>query len=66
MRRFVFERLRDADLVALARLRVRFAGEDPQRAYAGLEARALRWHARGRRLKRWFDRLRRRRGSDRP
>ncbi len=56
--RWLFERWRDADRVALARLRARFAGGDPDAAVAAAGARAAAWHRRGRLVKRWLDRLR--------
>ena len=58
LRRHLFERLRQADLVALARLRARASGEDEQVAVLAIGSDAARWHRRGRRLKGYWDRLR--------
>jgi hypothetical protein len=60
-RRFVFGRLSTQDRLAAARLRARFTGIPEEEALATIPARALRWHARGRALKRAFDRIRGRR-----
>jgi hypothetical protein len=62
LRRAVFARLRDQDLVALARLRARWTGRDEDEAVAAVGSAAAAWHARGRRLRRLWDRLRGRRG----
>jgi hypothetical protein len=57
-RRAVFRRLAEQDLLAAARLRARFTGEEEERALARVPPQALRrWRA-GRRLKRFLDRLR--------
>jgi len=58
LRRAVFERFRDADRVALARMRARAEGRDPDAAVQVVGGRAARWHARGRRAKGWLNRLR--------
>jgi protein-S-isoprenylcysteine O-methyltransferase Ste14 len=50
----IFERLREADLVALARMRARVAGQSPEQAILDVGARAARHHHRGRRLKQWL------------
>ena len=60
LRRVLFRRFRDQDLVALVRMRARYTGGDPDRAVAQLGGTAATWHRRGRGLKRWWDRLRRR------
>jgi hypothetical protein len=60
LRRAVFERMRDQDRVALARLRARFTGADEADAIRAVGARAAARYATGRRLKSWWDRLRRR------
>ncbi len=62
LRRALFERLRDADLVALARLRARWTGGDVAAAVAAVGPRAAARHARARRLRALWDRVRRRRG----
>jgi hypothetical protein len=59
LRRRLFERFRQADLIALARLRARASGEDEEAAVLTIGADAARWHRRGRRLKVWWNRLRR-------
>lgn len=61
LRRAVFDRLRDQDLVALGRMRARFTGGDEDQAVRAVGARAAAWYRRGRRLKGWWDRLRGRR-----
>jgi hypothetical protein len=58
LRRAAFERLRDQDRVALARLRARWTGRDEAEAIAGVGAAAAAWHARYRALRRIWDRLR--------
>jgi hypothetical protein len=58
IRRLVFERFREADLVAIARLSARFAGGDEQAAVAAVGRSAAAWHRRGRSLKRLWNRLR--------
>ncbi len=63
LRRALFERFRESDLVNLARMRARFMGEDEAAAVASVSPKAAAWHRRGRRLKNVLDRLRgRRRG----
>jgi hypothetical protein len=61
LRRLLFRRFRDQDLVALVRMRARYSGGDPDRAVAELGGAAAAWHRRGRRFKRSWDRLRGRR-----
>lgn len=58
LRRAVFDHLRQHDLAALGRMRARWTGGDEAAATAAVGASAARWHARGRRAKRWLDRLR--------
>jgi hypothetical protein len=58
VRRRVFERLRGNDLVACARLRARFTGIPEADALAGVPPLSLRRHARARRVKALWDRLR--------
>lgn len=58
LRRAGFERLRDLDRVALARLRARFTGGDEAAAIAAVGPRAAAWHRRGRRLKALLNRVR--------
>jgi len=58
LRRRIFERLRDADAVALARMRARFSGRDPEAAVASVGPAAAAWHRRGRRVKRIVNALR--------
>lgn len=60
-RRRLFEHLRQQDQVALARMRARFTGRDPDAAVAEIGGRAAAWHRRGRAFKSLLDRLRRRR-----
>ena len=63
LRRALFERFCEADLVNLARMRARFTGGDEAAAVASVSPKAAAWHRRGRRLKTVLDRLRgRRRG----
>ncbi len=62
-RRALFARFRDADRVALARMRARFTGGDMDEAIAAVGPEAAAWHRRGRRVKAWFDRLRGKRRS---
>jgi hypothetical protein len=54
----VFRRLRDQDRIALARMRVRWLGGDETAAIAAVGRRALKWHRRGRAIRRAVDRLR--------
>lgn len=58
LRRFLFERFRDQDRVALARMRARHAGLDEDAAVLAVGESAARWYRRGRRVRRWLDRLR--------
>lgn len=60
-RRFLFDRFRQQDLIALARMRARFTGGDPDAAIDAVGERAADLYRRGRRVKRWWNRLRRRR-----
>ncbi|HEX6850572.1 MAG TPA: hypothetical protein VF139_04135 [Candidatus Polarisedimenticolaceae bacterium] len=60
-RRFLFRRLSMQDRLAAARLRARFTGISEEQALASVPKEALVWHARGRALKRAFDRIRGRR-----
>lgn len=60
IRRALFERWREQDLVAMARLRARFTGGDVVAAPASVGPGAAAWHRRGRRIKSLLDRLRRR------
>lgn len=63
LRRALFERFCESDLVNLARMRARFTGGDEAAAVASVSPKAAAWHRRGRRLKTFLDRLRgRRRG----
>jgi hypothetical protein len=57
-RRALFERLREQDLVALARMRARLMGGDPLAAVEAVGSRAAAWHRRGRKAKTLWDRLR--------
>jgi hypothetical protein len=59
MRRAVFRRLCELDLLAVARMRARAAGRDPDEEVRRIGGRAARWHRRGRGAKRWIERLRR-------
>lgn len=58
LRRRIFERLRAADVFALARLRARFTGEDRAAVIARADRPARDWHRRARRVKWCWDRLR--------
>jgi hypothetical protein len=62
-RRAAFARLAAQDLVALARMRARWTGRDEAAAIAAVGKEAAAWYARGRRLRRFWDRLRGRRAS---
>jgi tRNA A-37 threonylcarbamoyl transferase component Bud32 len=55
--RWLFERLCEQDLVAWARMRARFCGEDEGAAVAALGESAAAWHRRGRRLRGLIARL---------
>jgi hypothetical protein len=56
--RWVFARFRDADRVALARMRARFTGGDPAAAVNEIGGAAALWDHRGRQVRRLRDRLR--------
>ena len=56
----LFERFCELDLLSVARMRARGLGRDPDQAVTELGGRAAAWHRRGRRIKRWRNRLRRR------
>lgn len=58
LRRRLFQRLCELDRLALARMRARFTGGDPDRAVAEFGGAVAAWHRRGRRLKRLLDLLR--------
>jgi hypothetical protein len=58
LRRRLFERVRQADWVALARIRARCEGRDEEAAPRGVGSGAERWHRRGRALKRVWNALR--------
>jgi hypothetical protein len=58
LRRRVFRRLCELDHVALARMRARAAGADPDEAVTANQTPAARWHRRLRALRRGLDRLR--------
>ena len=58
LRHAIFERLRDADRVAVARMRARWTGGDVARAPDLAGPRAAAWHRNGRWLKRLWNRLR--------
>jgi hypothetical protein len=60
-RRWLFHRLSMQDRLAAARLRARFTGIPEEQALAAVPDEARAWHARGRALKRAFDRIRGRR-----
>jgi hypothetical protein len=57
-RRYLFERWRDQDRVALARMRARFTGRDEAEAVAAVGRTAAAWYGRGRGVRRVWDRLR--------
>jgi hypothetical protein len=59
LRRYLFKRFCDSDRLNLARMRARFTGGDEEAAVASVSPSAAAWHRRGRRLKRFLDRLRR-------
>jgi protein-S-isoprenylcysteine O-methyltransferase Ste14 len=50
----IFERLRELDHLALARIRARATGQDPAQAVTEIGGRAARHHRWGRHLKRWL------------
>ena len=56
--RQIFDRLCELDDLALARLKARLLGQDPEAATTAIGGRAARWHRAGRRIKRGLDRLR--------
>ena len=58
VRRAVFRRLADLDRVAAARMRARWTGGDPEAAAASVGKSVAAWHARGRRLKSLWNRIR--------
>ena len=58
LRRAIFRRMREQDLLAAARLRARFTGLEEAQALASLPPGAVRRWRRGRALKRLLDRLR--------
>lgn len=58
MRQRLFRRLCELDRLALARMRARFGGGDPERAVDEFGGPVAAWHRRGRRLKHWLNRLR--------
>jgi hypothetical protein len=58
LRQVIFERLKDADRVSLARMRARFTGTDEAAAIAAVGVGAAAWHRRGRRVKAVINRLR--------
>ena len=61
LRKLIFKRLVELDRLALARMRARFTGGDSDDAVRA-SSRSIRvWYARGRRIKRILNRLRRRR-----
>ena len=62
LRRNVFERFRESDLVNLARMRARFTGGDVEMAAATVSPAAASRHQRGRGVKSFWDRIR---GKDR-
>lgn len=57
-RRWLFQRLRESDLVAAARMRARFMGIDEASAVAAVGGSAARWHRRARKVKKLWNRLR--------
>jgi hypothetical protein len=65
LRRALFAHLATRDRVSLARLRARYTGRDDEKAVAEVGGAAAAWHARGRRLRRLWDRLRGRRAGSR-
>lgn len=62
-RRRVFERLREQDRIALARIEARGLGRAEAEALAGLDPSAVRRYLAARKLKGWWDRLRGRSAS---
>ncbi len=60
LRRGIFVRLRDADRIGLARMRARAEGREADEAIDEIGGAAASWHRRGRKVKGWIDRLRRR------
>lgn len=63
LRRWIFQRLCEADRIAWVRLSARAEGHDPEAAVEALGGDAARWHRRGRRVKRLWSRLARRRSA---
>jgi len=63
LRRYLFDRFRESDMVNLARMRARFTGGDPAAAVASVSPGAAAWHRRGRKVKSILDRLRGKRVS---
>jgi hypothetical protein len=63
LRRWLFARFRDQDRIALARLRARHASADEDAAVDAIGGPAARWYRRGRRARRWLDRLRGKTGA---
>jgi hypothetical protein len=61
LRRWWFTRLCELDRLALLRMEARFTGGSPEEAVAAHGGSIGRWHARGRRVKSWMNRLRGRR-----
>ena len=59
IRRLLFKRFCESDRVNLARMRARFTGGDVEAAVASVSPEAAAWHRRGRWLKGFLDRLRR-------
>ena len=59
LRRRLFHRFTESDRVNLARMRARFTGGDVDAAVASVSREAAAWHRRGRRVKAFIDRLRR-------
>lgn len=61
IRTYLFNRFVDQDLVSLARMRARYLGTDLAAELESVGAPATVWNRRGRRLRRLWDKLRRRR-----
>ena len=57
LRRGIFRRLCELDRLALARMRARADGEDPEQVVERDGSRAAVWHRRGRRVRRMLRRL---------
>jgi len=58
LRRHLFGRLCELDRLALARMRARFGGGDPERAVSEFGGPVAAWHRRGRKVKHWLNLLR--------